>query len=413
MKGYNYYIIFSFVFFTTLFKSPLIYSQCIIVINDNGKSKRLEYKFGDEFQDTKLNREKWNDSYGWARSIYCNKELQYYSPESNYLFENGKIIIQAKKENVFVKTVDWQHDTAGLYCGKQRIGDNKTKYNYTSGMIQSKEKCFYGYYEIRFKAPQGSGFWPAFWLYGGYENDEIDVFELKGEKISKVHVDVHCPSGCDNFKYALGLKKNWGTWLKCNRGLDQDFNVMGLWWDKNMLKWYLNGECIAAFNNYSFTHPMNIIANLALANDNGPFNPGPNDKTPFPANFEIDYIRYFSMDSVHKNFSNTEMISTTEYDKPLSFVTKKNKSMMAKEKANTETFISILPADNNSLFIRISGKRNHAFAMEVKNAEGQIITGNKISDNAFLYNLPSVTKSFYLVNILGAKSKIEEKIIFP
>jgi hypothetical protein len=40
---------------------------------------------------------------------------------------------------------------------------------------------------------------------------------------------------------------------------------------------------------------MNVIANLAVARDGFAFNPGPNDETKFPADYQVDYIRVWKL----------------------------------------------------------------------------------------------------------------------
>jgi hypothetical protein len=46
-----------------------------------------------------------------------------------------------------------------------------------------------------------------------------------------------------------------------------------------------------------FDTPMNVIANLAVARDGFAFNPGPNEATKFPADYQVDYIRVWKLTS--------------------------------------------------------------------------------------------------------------------
>ena len=84
--------------------------------------------------------------------------------------------------------------------------------------------------------------WPAFWLAGGYPNEEIDVFELKGERPGKIHVDVHCPNDCDDYKTWYGQKKSWGGWISLNEKLTEGFNVIGIEWQPTYIKYFLNTQ---------------------------------------------------------------------------------------------------------------------------------------------------------------------------
>ena len=58
------------------------------------------YQEGDEFNSPKLNTEYWSDWYGWGRSIWGNKEQQYYTQYRNHFLKDGKLILTAKREDV-------------------------------------------------------------------------------------------------------------------------------------------------------------------------------------------------------------------------------------------------------------------------------------------------------------------------
>ena len=137
---------------------------------------RWNYLDGDEFNGPVLDTSKWRDDYPWARSLYCSFEDHYYTPSKNFKFENGILSLIAKKETIQAKTVPYESDSFRLICDGKDVGSNFRSFQYTSGMIFSKQKYHYGYYEIKFKSQEGKGIWPAFWLYAGHENDEIDVF---------------------------------------------------------------------------------------------------------------------------------------------------------------------------------------------------------------------------------------------
>lgn len=397
--------------FCFLLLSFNLQSQIMFLLSGDGNFRKLNYTFGDEFNSASLDRSKWDDSYGWARSIYCNKELQYYSPESNFRLDNGSMKIVAKNENVTARTVDWKDDTTGLYCGNSRIGDNKRTYNYTSAMLQSKEKFFYGYYEICFKAPYGSGFWPAFWLFGGHENDEIDVFELKGERNNEIHVDVHCPKGCDDFKYAMGLKKNWGTWLKCKQDLKEGFNVMGLLWEKGLLTWFLNGTAVASFSNYSFDYPLNLITNLAIADNNGPFKPGPNAKTPFPSELEIDYIRYYSLNNNETRTVPAKLIAgNSKLNATKTALKKKHKAMQGKVKPDVYVHFAVLPGEDNSLLLQKSGLLSFQLKVKITDANSKTIFDEALTTDEVKLDAKNVNYPL-TVNVEYGKCILNETIV--
>jgi beta-glucanase (GH16 family) len=138
---------------------------------------------------------------------------------------------------------------------------------------------------------EGRGIWPAYWFYGGNKNDEIDIFELKCEKNDKIHVDTHCPYGCDRgYKNKLGFKTNWGGWMPVSKYLHEGFNVMALEWKPNELIWYINGYPLAYFKG-QFATPMNLYVNTSVAKDGEAFPPGPNASTKWPNTYSVDYFR--------------------------------------------------------------------------------------------------------------------------
>src|SRR5258708_26220176 len=102
--------------------------------------------WSDEFNYTGApDVSKWNYDLGDGCPAVCgwgNNELEYYTQNShNVRVENGKLIIEARKE------------TTG---GK----------SYTSTRIVSKLKgdWLYGRIEVNAKLPRGKGTWPAIWM---------------------------------------------------------------------------------------------------------------------------------------------------------------------------------------------------------------------------------------------------------
>ncbi len=268
-----------------------------------GKDKLTAWHYagGDEFNASSVDTTKWQSSYPWGQNLYCNKEQQFYTAFENVELQNGKLSLIARREQVKRRTVSYEEDNHRLVCNGVDMGVNLQTFDFTSGMIFSKNKFHYGYYEIRFMSDNGTGLWPAFWLYAGHENDEIDVFELKGEKNNQVHVDVHCKQGCKNYKTTLGLlRKNWGTFLTSSAFWHEGFNVMAIDWQPGFIKWYLNGNGIAYWKG-NLSYPAWMIANVAIPSDNGPFGPGPDAGTPFPARLVIDYIRIWSPAKADEN----------------------------------------------------------------------------------------------------------------
>ena len=246
-----------------------------------GDGSILSYVYvgGDEFNGSNLDYKRWRNSYPWGRNYSGTCYQEYMTDGNNFEFENGVLKLIAKEEDIYARGVPYMDD-------EYLLEDNMSNlrwWNYTSGMIFSKRKFKYGRYEIRCKLPEGKGLWPAFWLFGGYPDEEIDVFEYKGENLNKIHWDVH-------YEDDAGV----GGWVTADGNFSDGFNKLDITWAPDAIFWGLN------WNDYSvwfgnLNYKESIIANLGIANDSPcAFSPGPDNTTSFPASFEIDYIRVYA-----------------------------------------------------------------------------------------------------------------------
>lgn len=368
------------------------------------------YQEGDEFNTSKLNANYWSDWYGWGRSIWGNKEQQYYTPYRNHFLKDGKLILTAKREDVNARLVDWMSDTDSIKNGNKFDGLNKRNFLYTGGMIQSKKTFQYGYFEIKFKTPKEGGFWPAFWLYGGTPNEEIDWMELKTEKDNQVHVAIHCQNPADEkIKTILG-KKTWGSWVKFKGSLGDGFNIVSGIWTTEGCKYYLNGECIG-ISVAKMPIQKHLVANIAVANDNGPFNPGPNKNFKDSVNFEIDYIRVWNRNissAQQKNPQSTSASAPIEV-KQTTLKSKKRIHYGKKEQHKNEGFfVSVMPQSNGKYQITVMGKNiPEDGVLSIKDNSGKAVNEVKLTFGATSFDvLPGqniTVKAFgkegnYLVN---------------
>jgi beta-glucanase (GH16 family) len=239
----------------------------------------MRYSGGDEFNGTSLDKSKWINSFPWGRNYSGTCYQEYMTDGQNFQFDNGVLKLIAKEEYTYAKGVPYESNNFPLEDGLP----NLRGWNYTSGMIFSKKKYKYGLFEIRFKPPVGRGFWPAFWLFGGNPDEEFDIFEYKGETPNRIHINVHSNGTMEP-----------NSWVTANGNFSDGFNTMMGEWSPNFALWYLNGKQFQIWLG-DLNFQANIIANLGIAND-APcaFSPGPNNSTPFPSIFEIDYIRVWT-----------------------------------------------------------------------------------------------------------------------
>ena len=235
--------------------------------------------WADEFNNGSLDANAWTHQNGDGCPNICgwgNNELEYYTDRpQNIFFQDGKLIIEARKEN---------------FGGK----------NYTSSKILTagKKTFKYGRIDIRAKLPTGKGIWPAFWMlpqdnvYGGWpRSGEIDIMEMVGHDPARTHGTLHYGPGPGSIQYNRNIALSSGT-------LHDKFHVYSLEWKQDQLKWYLDGNVFATANKsdlqagttYPFNENFYFIINLAVGG-NWPGSPDAN--TSFPQWLIVDYVRVY------------------------------------------------------------------------------------------------------------------------
>jgi beta-glucanase (GH16 family) len=295
----------------------LFYSHSIVAQQkqvNTSKKKCLEYDwklaFEDNFEGTQLNFNVWKMR-EYAQGSFEQDQSEEYYTFDNVKVENGICKLIPKKETVVRKAVNWQPDTMKLGDG---ISNTRTYYH-TSGWIETKEKFYYGKYEIRCKIPKGKGLWPAFWMYGEKNkiNNEIDVFEFWNpennfgqyipKKLSMVHhITVH-------HNHKMSGKKYVGP------DYSLAYHTFTVVWDSTKIEWYVDGKLQRLVTQYITKRgkavlcnemktsqeymlnpvfpigPMTIIADIAIQSKKN----SPDENTFNNPALEIDYIRYYQL----------------------------------------------------------------------------------------------------------------------
>ncbi|HKK43188.1 MAG TPA: family 16 glycosylhydrolase [Bacteroidales bacterium] len=173
--------------------------------------------FEDEFNGTSLDTSIWRNDYPWGRSLYCADEATYYTDGDNMDISNGELTLTADEETIFGLILDGESADYDLVCDGEYEGENGRWFDYTSGMIFSKQKFLHGKFEIRCQIPPIELLWPAFWLYGEC-GQEIDVFEFMSddpdpevaseEPSYSYHRKIDCINDPD-CKRELTMYRNW------------------------------------------------------------------------------------------------------------------------------------------------------------------------------------------------------------
>lgn len=278
----------------------------------------------DEFNSGTINTNKWNTKnlFGYPFDRMhdetdisdgnLNHELQIYT-DNNIIFEidpvnssNEFLVLRAIEEKVYYKN-------SNIYYSDP--GTPRYEEDYSSGYIETTNNYQYGKYEIRCKVPNGKGFWPAFWLFGGCE---IDVFEFmndptpsgSGRQSNIVGCGYHAPNYTDRCHVSYPDNVDYSL----------DFHIYTLIWTPEYLKFLIDNQVKWFMDNTMNGFPTcnaKVIFNLAIQNRcwvNGiETSCAPDGNTIFPADFTIDYFRYYTQNENCKSFIITDSQTDTEY----------------------------------------------------------------------------------------------------
>ncbi len=159
----------------------------------------------------------------------------------------------------------------------------------------------YGRIEARVKVPRGRGLWPAFWTLGeriatvGWPAcGEIDIMEILGHQPGLVYGTLHGPgySGANGIG-ATSTLPNTGSF-------SDGYHVFAIEWMPGRIDWWVDDTKYFTAQTSSLppgtswvpdTGPFFIILNLAVG---GNFPGNPDSTTTFPAEYRIDYVRFYA-----------------------------------------------------------------------------------------------------------------------
>ena len=222
------------------------------------------YIWGDEFDSDTLNWSKW-----WSQTGMHGTELQYYTPRrENVYLKDGMLYLRAIRESMI--------DTLP----------------FTSGEVFSSIEFGQGHYiEVRCKIPKGRGLWPAFWFWSGKNKtyQEIDAFEIWSDDTRRLLVSNYWQDA-QTGKVQSESKRIRPRDLSGKRiDMSEHFLTFATYWDETGVRYLLNNKLIAQFKNHIATDPMPIILNIAVEGGKNQ----PDEKTIFPADYIIDYVRVY------------------------------------------------------------------------------------------------------------------------
>jgi beta-glucanase (GH16 family) len=177
-----------------------------------------------------------------------------------------------------------------LMAKTEKLEDLPDGYHtFTTAAVQSKARVKYGYFEMRCR-PMDSRCSSAFWFYAIDPNiwTEIDVFEICGRHPDKAWENKFFAT-THVFKTPEDGENHWSdheVWISPFR-LADEFITVGLEWNKEEIKWIVNGEVIRKRENTHWHQPLTMNFDSETMPEWWGL-PDPDDPTGY---FMIEYIR--------------------------------------------------------------------------------------------------------------------------
>lgn len=242
--------------------------------------------WSDEFdRDGPPDPKNWTFEWGFVR----NEELQWYQPE-NARCEKGFLVIEGRRE----RKRNPSHDPNGRGWKSRREFAEYTSASLTTRGLHSWK---YGRFEMRGRIDTRPGLWPAWWTLGVEgewpSNGEIDIMEYyRGTLLANA---------------AWGTAERWkARWDSVKKPLAEfkdpewsaKFHVWRMDWDENAIILSVDDavlnttdlrETVNPDGKNPFRQPHYMILNLAIGGNSG----GDPAETPFPARFEVDWVRVY------------------------------------------------------------------------------------------------------------------------
>jgi beta-glucanase (GH16 family) len=237
--------------------------------------------WSDEFNyEGKPAQDRWSYDLGDGCPNVCgwgNNELQFYTDDQkNVRVENGRLIIEARRESAGGKL-------------------------FTSTRMVTKEKgdWLYGRIEVKAKLPRGKGTWPAIWMlstdwkYGGWPaSGEIDIMEHVGYDPGVIHGTIHT----EKYNHIKQTQKEGKVTIA---DAQDAFHLYAIDWTKDRMDFFVDGRLYHRvtrdlrddFKGWPFDQRFHLIMNIAVGGNWG----GKEgvDETIWPQKMEVDYVRVY------------------------------------------------------------------------------------------------------------------------
>jgi len=217
----------------------------------------------DEFEGDRLDEDKWMPRH----PHWLGRQPAYFWTD-NVSLNDGELCLTMRKE----EAPDQPHE--------------RGYHDYTSACVQGRTPVLYGYFEVRAKPMRSAGS-SAFWFANNQKDwwTEIDVFEIGGgapgfERKYNMNLHVHhTPTSAEHWSRGGAWTAPWN--------LADDYHVYGLDWEKDKIRYYVDGVLVRSVDNTHWHQPLYLIFDSeTMPNWFGM----PRDGD-LPSTFRIDYVR--------------------------------------------------------------------------------------------------------------------------
>ncbi len=225
---------------------------------------------------------------GWVKFEPMSDEFEGNTLDTNRWTIGGEVWRGRPPALFSDKNVTVSDGKLHLTMRKEKLPPEEAKngfHDYTSASLYTKTRTGYGYYEVKAK-PMNSGGSSAFWFQREEKPGlltEIDVFEICGKKKDFEHkyfMTLHVtPAGGEHWQVG-------DFWIAPWR-LADDYHVYGLDWNKDDLKFFVDGVLVRSVENTHWHQPLRMI----FDSETMPEWFGMPDDKDLPSTFSVEYVR--------------------------------------------------------------------------------------------------------------------------
>ena len=218
----------------------------------------------DEFEGKELDRGKWAVGMYWWKG----RQPALFS-DKNVTVSDGTLHLTMRKEKLSPEA------------------EKQGYKGYSSAALHTKARTAYGYFEVKAR-PMNSAGSSSFWF---QQDDnpawgtEIDVFEIGGKAkgfAQKYNMNLHVFKTPQEHEH-WDVQHTWvAPWP-----LADDFHVYGLEWNKDTIKYYVDGVLLRAVENTHWHQPLFLLFDSETMGD---WFGMPKDED-LPSTFSVEYVR--------------------------------------------------------------------------------------------------------------------------